>query len=198
MLFSENYLLDNPEWKEDIIPEIMDGKNVADFIDPDILEKLEALEREEEKLQAEGFYDSEEDMVIYLFQSRQSKLTPFGSLTLTTNVKLKKPESPTTKKSSLNHPRKACVIAPLSPAPPLSELFPNSHQVSNEPDWIQVGLKNAQRCSPRFKARNGRDREKKRKLTWMWTKVMMMMMMMGNMRVNAWTWMEKKPHGIRG
>nr|GAT50424.1 predicted protein [Mycena chlorophos] len=58
----ENYILANPEWKNDIIPEIMDGKNIADFIDPDILEKLEALEREEEKLEAEGFYDSEEDM----------------------------------------------------------------------------------------------------------------------------------------
>ena len=41
----------------------MDGKNVMDFIDADIVEKLEALEREEEKLEAEGFYDSEEDMV---------------------------------------------------------------------------------------------------------------------------------------
>ncbi|OCH88156.1 GTP binding protein 4 [Obba rivulosa] len=58
----KNYILADPEWKMDIMPEIMDGKNVADFIDPDILEKLEALEREEEKLQAEGFYDSEEDM----------------------------------------------------------------------------------------------------------------------------------------
>lgn len=48
------------------MPEIMDGKNVADFIDADIAEKLEALEREEEKLQAEGFYDSEEDMVYTL------------------------------------------------------------------------------------------------------------------------------------
>lgn len=27
-----------PEWKYDPIPEIMDGKNIADFIDPDILE----------------------------------------------------------------------------------------------------------------------------------------------------------------
>ncbi|CAL1705994.1 unnamed protein product [Somion occarium] len=58
----KNYMLAHPDWKQDIIPEIMDGKNVADFIDPDILEKLEALEREEEKLQADGFYDSEEDM----------------------------------------------------------------------------------------------------------------------------------------
>ena len=59
----EDYILANPEWKEDIIPEIWQGKNIADFIDPDIADKLEALEREEERLQAEGFYDSESDMV---------------------------------------------------------------------------------------------------------------------------------------
>jgi len=41
----------------------MDGKNIADFIDPDIVEKLEALEREEEMLEAEGFYEDHEDMV---------------------------------------------------------------------------------------------------------------------------------------
>lgn len=62
-LFTENYLLADPEWKQDIIPEIMDGKNIADFVDLDIEEKLEALEREEEALEAQGFYDSEEDMV---------------------------------------------------------------------------------------------------------------------------------------
>ncbi|KAI6001672.1 P-loop containing nucleoside triphosphate hydrolase protein [Pisolithus orientalis] len=57
-----NYLLANPEWKMDIMPEIMDGKNIADFVDPDIAEKLEALEREEEQLEAEGYYDIDEDM----------------------------------------------------------------------------------------------------------------------------------------
>ncbi|TRM70335.1 P-loop containing nucleoside triphosphate hydrolase protein [Schizophyllum amplum] len=57
----QDYLLKNPEWKMDVIPEIWQGKNVADFIDPDIEEKLEALEREEERLQAEGFYDSDDD-----------------------------------------------------------------------------------------------------------------------------------------
>ncbi len=62
-VIEEDYLLKDPSWKEDIIPEIMDGKNIADFIDPDIAEKLEALEREEEKLQADGFYDSDEDIV---------------------------------------------------------------------------------------------------------------------------------------
>jgi nucleolar GTP-binding protein len=56
-------MLESDDWKEDVIPEIMEGKNVADFIDPDIAEKLEALEREEEKLEAEGFYESDDDVV---------------------------------------------------------------------------------------------------------------------------------------
>lgn len=53
------YLLENPDWKYDHIPEVFDGKNVADFIDPDIEAKILALEEEEEKLEAEGFYDSD-------------------------------------------------------------------------------------------------------------------------------------------
>ncbi|RKO97295.1 hypothetical protein CXG81DRAFT_11383 [Caulochytrium protostelioides] len=53
----DRYLLANDDWKQDIIPELMDGKNIADFIDPDIAERLAALEEEEERLIAEGFYD---------------------------------------------------------------------------------------------------------------------------------------------
>ena len=53
----DNYLLVNPEWKYDIIPEIMDGKNIADFIDPEIEEKLRRLEEEEEQFEAAGAYD---------------------------------------------------------------------------------------------------------------------------------------------
>ncbi|RHZ64126.1 hypothetical protein Glove_326g130 [Diversispora epigaea] len=59
----KKYLLKIPEWKSDIIPEIMDSKNIADFFDPDIEEKLDALEREEERLMAENHYDSEEEMM---------------------------------------------------------------------------------------------------------------------------------------
>lgn len=58
----KNYILENPEWKEDRIPEVFDGKNVYDFIDPDIEAKLAALEEEEEKLEAEGFYESDSDV----------------------------------------------------------------------------------------------------------------------------------------
>jgi nucleolar GTP-binding protein len=62
----ENYLLSNSEWKHDKIPEIMEGKNVADFIDPDIEAKLDALELEEEKLISSGFYQSEDEMVSFI------------------------------------------------------------------------------------------------------------------------------------
>lgn len=54
--------LKNPAWKYDKIPEIVNGKNVFDFIDPDIDAKLAALEEEEERLENEGYYDSEEEM----------------------------------------------------------------------------------------------------------------------------------------
>ena len=42
-------MLEKPEWKNDIWPEFMDGKNVFDYVDPDILKKLERLEKEEEE-----------------------------------------------------------------------------------------------------------------------------------------------------
>jgi nucleolar GTP-binding protein len=45
----KDYLLKNEDWKFDIIPEIMDGMNIADYVDPDILNMLEELEREEEE-----------------------------------------------------------------------------------------------------------------------------------------------------
>merc|ERR1719435_208396 len=46
--------------KYDVIPEHWNGHNIADYIDPDIMEKLEQLEKEEEAREKAGFYDSEE------------------------------------------------------------------------------------------------------------------------------------------
>jgi nucleolar GTP-binding protein len=51
-------MLEKPEWKNDIWPEIMDGKNVFDYVDPDILQKLEKLELEEEE-----YYKSQENQM---------------------------------------------------------------------------------------------------------------------------------------
>ncbi|GHP02494.1 hypothetical protein PPROV_000125100 [Pycnococcus provasolii] len=49
----KNYMLEDEEWKYDIVPEIMDGKNVFDYVDPEIEERLLELEAEEEELEAE-------------------------------------------------------------------------------------------------------------------------------------------------
>jgi len=56
----EKYLLKHPEWRFDIIPEIVDGKNIADFLDPDIEELLDRLEQEEVE-QLEELANSMED-----------------------------------------------------------------------------------------------------------------------------------------
>ena len=58
----EDYILKDDDWKHDRVPELLNGKNVYDFIDPDIESKLAALEEEEEKLEANGYYDSDESV----------------------------------------------------------------------------------------------------------------------------------------
>ncbi|KAJ5666793.1 Nucleolar GTP-binding protein 1 [Penicillium macrosclerotiorum] len=57
-----DYTLANAEWNHDKIPEVWNGKNIYDFVDPDIESKLAALEEEEEKLEADGYYDSDESV----------------------------------------------------------------------------------------------------------------------------------------
>lgn len=46
----------NPEYRTDIIPEIWDWHNIADYIDPEMFQKLEALEREERLREEAGYY----------------------------------------------------------------------------------------------------------------------------------------------
>ncbi|KAJ6090542.1 Nucleolar GTP-binding protein 1 [Penicillium sp. IBT 16267x] len=57
-----DYTLANKDWNHDKIPEVWNGKNIYDFVDPDIEKKLAALEEEEEKLEADGYYDSDESV----------------------------------------------------------------------------------------------------------------------------------------
>jgi nucleolar GTP-binding protein len=83
--YREQYDLKNPEWKFDAIPELLDGKNIADYIDPDIDAKLEALEREEEQFIAnaqaaameedpESDLDSEEEAAVQAIRERKNTL----------------------------------------------------------------------------------------------------------------------------
>lgn len=48
--YRKRWQLAEAEWKYDVLPEVMDGHNVLDFIDPEIDAKLAALEAEEEAL----------------------------------------------------------------------------------------------------------------------------------------------------
>lgn len=64
--FKKKYDLPDEE-KYDIAPEVWQGHNIADFVDPNIMTNLQKLEEEERKRQEEGFYDlsSEEDEGIH-------------------------------------------------------------------------------------------------------------------------------------
>ncbi|XP_077472245.1 GTP-binding protein 4 [Stigmatopora argus] len=65
----DDYILDlqkywdlmNAEEKQDKIPEVWEGHNIADYIDPAIMKKLEDLEMEEELKERAGEYDSDEE-----------------------------------------------------------------------------------------------------------------------------------------
>jgi nucleolar GTP-binding protein len=50
---TKNYILDNADYRLDHIPNIVNGKNVFDYIDPEIERRLEELLREEDALMEE-------------------------------------------------------------------------------------------------------------------------------------------------
>ncbi|CAE7581751.1 unnamed protein product [Symbiodinium sp. CCMP2592] len=66
-------ILEDPSWKYDMVPEIMDGHNIVDFVDPDIDKKLQELEREEALLMAESSL-ANDDQVIGEYQKVQNVL----------------------------------------------------------------------------------------------------------------------------
>ncbi|XP_061696106.1 nucleolar GTP-binding protein 1 [Syngnathoides biaculeatus] len=69
MEMGDDYVLDlqkywdlmNDNEKHDKIPEVWEGHNIADYIDPAIMKKLEDLEREEELKERAGEYDSDDE-----------------------------------------------------------------------------------------------------------------------------------------
>jgi len=71
-------ILEDKTWKYDVVPEIMDGHNVIDFIDPDIEKQLEALEREEYLLMKEAKIRNDEG-VLSKFQETQDVLDEMHS-----------------------------------------------------------------------------------------------------------------------
>lgn len=67
------YELRKDEWKYDIMPEIVDGKNIADFVDPDIESKLRQLELEEEGREAIRDVSQDAEVSGYRFVTEEEK-----------------------------------------------------------------------------------------------------------------------------
>jgi len=69
MELGDDYVLDlqkywdlmNEDEKHDIIPEIWEGHNIADYIDPEIMKNLLDLEKEEELKEKAGEYETDEE-----------------------------------------------------------------------------------------------------------------------------------------
>ncbi|OWZ22406.1 Nucleolar GTP-binding protein 1 [Phytophthora megakarya] len=74
--FKEHYkgMLRNDDWTQDAIPEIWNGKNIADFVDPDILKRLEALEQEEDEAMANNAPMDEDEEMSDLDDEQKDKL----------------------------------------------------------------------------------------------------------------------------
>ena len=94
--YREIYDLKDESWKFDAIPEIMDGKNIADYIDPEIDAKLQALEQEEEQIVAEldaaamgedpeSDLDSEEEAAVEAIRDRKRTIRLHGRSNRTSN-----------------------------------------------------------------------------------------------------------------
>ncbi|CAB9516527.1 Nucleolar GTP-binding protein 1 [Seminavis robusta] len=90
------YDLKEDEWKFDSIPEIIDGKNIADFVDPDIENRLAALELEEEQalkeLEAanmenpeESDLESEEEAAVMAIRDRKKTIRLMKNTNKTNN-----------------------------------------------------------------------------------------------------------------
>jgi len=81
--YRKQYDLKDPEWRFDAIPQIINGKNIHDYIDPDIEAKLLDLEREEEQLtqeadaaamgDEESDLDEEEEAAVEAIRERKTK-----------------------------------------------------------------------------------------------------------------------------
>lgn len=70
--------LEDDTWKYDVVPEIMDGHNVFDFVDPDIDKRLEELEKEEGLLLAESKL-RDDDEVLTKWKGTQDTLDELHS-----------------------------------------------------------------------------------------------------------------------
>ncbi|KNZ57593.1 nucleolar GTP-binding protein 1 [Puccinia sorghi] len=156
----KSYLLENEEWKHDNIPEIINGKNIADFVDPDILNKLEELELEEERLEAEGFYESDNEQYEDL-DSEQEEAIKVTASSIQTQKKMIRSDHARRSHQNLN---RAVIPRPDRPAMKLSDMLGRMKQSGIETGKLEKRaemLAKAKRLA--YEASNQERKQKKRK-----------------------------------
>ncbi|MEW5313704.1 MAG: hypothetical protein WDW38_005247 [Sanguina aurantia] len=72
------YDLESADWKYDVMPEIMDGHNVLDFVDADIDARLAELEREEAEMEAQ--YNAETAAIEAGVELTETQLEELGQI----------------------------------------------------------------------------------------------------------------------
>lgn len=75
MDYRKQYILDDPDWRWDAVPEFLDGQNVADFVDPEIEARLAELEEEEARLEADLAAQSDSDAGSDIDEEKKSLAT---------------------------------------------------------------------------------------------------------------------------
>ena len=90
----EHHMLENSEWKYDIAPEMMNGMNVWDYVDPEIEKKLQELQQEEDQMEEPGMEEEEDpDHAMFateLAQVRKRKKIIISQAKVKVNDKLKR------------------------------------------------------------------------------------------------------------
>ncbi|XP_077993297.1 GTP-binding protein 4-like [Glandiceps talaboti] len=92
----KNFLVEEDE-KYDVIPELWEGHNVIDFVDPDIEKKLDELEKEEGLREATGEYDedmSSEDEEMQEIRKMAAKIRNKRQLKIMESKERRKVEKP--------------------------------------------------------------------------------------------------------
>lgn len=142
------------------MPEIINGKNIADFIDPDIFKRLEELEEEEERLDAEGFYDSDHEAHDGLGEEEEEAIKVTAG-SIKSKKKVIRATHARTAHQSLN---RAVISRPDRPAMKLKEMTSQMKKDGLDTDKLEKRaqmLAKAQRLA--YEVSNREDHQKKRK-----------------------------------
>jgi len=130
MDYRKLYQLENPEWRYDIKPEILDGQNVSDFVDPEIDKRLAELEIEEDQLLEEWKKQMDELPELDIPERKKNRPGPKGdkhggavlrARSKSRNRKREEPEVGEDQEREVKKPRSGSSVGARSKSRPAAE-----------------------------------------------------------------------------